>query len=598
MSILAKLLVQLGIESSGFSSGLKSAEKDVTGSLDRIANAGADMQDVGKKLTFGLTTPLVGMGIAGVSAASNLSESLNKMNVVFGDSSGQIETWSKSAATSLGMSQQQALEATGTFGNLFTAMGVGQDESAGLSTNLVQMAADLASFNNIDPGLALEKLRAGMVGEVEPLRTLGVNLSAAAVKAKAMELGLADANGELSNAALIQARYALIMDQTKNAQGDFIRTSDGLANSTRIGKAQLADAAAVLGKNLLPFVTKATQFVNQLVTGFANLSPETQKVILVVAGLAAAAGPLLMVVGGLASAFAAVAPFLPAIGAGIAAIAGPVAIVIGVIAALAAAWSTNFLGIRDKAAEVWAAIQPIFQSIVTWLQTNIPLAIQAVVGWWNNSLMPALRTAWSWIQANLVPLLQAIGNVLSAVIGVAVTALAGLWQKVLLPALQTVGAYLAETFGPALSALGAFINDTLAPILRDMGANVLPIIKGAFDGIGNAIQTVIGFLNSMAEKIRNLKLPSWLTPGSPTPFEMGLRGIGQAMRDLTGVQLPAFEAGLQLAPAGAVAGGGRAQTTANTWAITINAPGGNPDAVRRAVEDGVVRAQQRARGLR
>ena len=103
-----------------------------------------------------------------------------------------------------------------------------------MSTGLVQLAADLASFNNLNPEEVFLKLQSGIVGEVEPMRALGVNLSAAAVNAKALQMGLVNANGELTEQAKIMARYALIMEQTGNAQGDFARTSDGLANSTRI----------------------------------------------------------------------------------------------------------------------------------------------------------------------------------------------------------------------------------------------------------------------------------------------------------------------------------------------------------------------------
>ena len=131
------------------------------------------------------------------------------------------------------MSKQQAIDAAGTFGNLFTSMGMGQAASADMSTGIVQLAADLGSFNNIPIDVMLEKMRSGMVGEVEPLRAVGINLSAAAVKAKAIQMGLADANGEVSQAATLQARYAVMLEQSANAQGDFARTADGLANSSK-----------------------------------------------------------------------------------------------------------------------------------------------------------------------------------------------------------------------------------------------------------------------------------------------------------------------------------------------------------------------------
>ncbi len=200
---------------------------------------------------------LVNFAVGSIEAASTLDESINKINVVFGEQADAILLWSKNSDTALGQSEQQALEAAGTFGNLFDAIGLSEDATAEMSIDLVELASDLASFNNIDPTVALEKLRAGIIGETEPLRTLGVNLTAATVEAKALEMGLADTGKELTEQDKIMARYALILEQTTNAQGDFARTSDGLANSQRIFNAQMANLSATLGEAFLPIVNEA-----------------------------------------------------------------------------------------------------------------------------------------------------------------------------------------------------------------------------------------------------------------------------------------------------------------------------------------------------
>ena len=185
-------------------------------------------------------------------AASDLNESASKSKVVFGDAAGEIDLFASRADKALGLSKQAALEATATFGNFFTGIGAGQKPAADMSQRLVTLAGDLASFNNIDPTLALEKLRSGLTGEAEPLRSVGVFLNEAKVKAKAMQLGLADAHGELSEGAKILARYQIILDETKTAQGDFARTADGAANSQRIVNAEMENLRAELGQRTLP----------------------------------------------------------------------------------------------------------------------------------------------------------------------------------------------------------------------------------------------------------------------------------------------------------------------------------------------------------
>jgi hypothetical protein len=237
-----------------------------------------------------VATAVGGLGkalIDPIMAASDLDESMNKVQVVFGNSAKTVTDFAKTSAQGLGTSQSEALAAAGTFGNLFVSMGLGQKEAAGLSTRILTLGADLASFNNIAPEEALEKLRAGLVGEAEPLRALGVNLNEAAVEDEALRSGLAKSKKEITDSAKVQARYNLIMRQTKTAQGDFKNTSSGMANSLRIIRASFGDLQTEIGRRLLPVIAP-------LVSGFAKLLPQALDAL----------GPVLDRVGGFAKGFA------------------------------------------------------------------------------------------------------------------------------------------------------------------------------------------------------------------------------------------------------------------------------------------------------
>lgn len=260
----AELLVKVGADVSEAQRKLDGMSRQFDG-----LRAGA------MKMAMGVTAAAAAIGAAAVAysakaiqAGSDLAESQNKIRVVFGESAASIEAWANNAAQNLAMTQQQALEASGTFGNLFDSMGIAEQNAAKMSQSLVQLAADLASFNNIGVDVALEKLQSGLVGETEPLRALGVNLNAATTEAKALEMGLAATAQQLTAADMATARYALILDQTKNAQGDLARTSDGWANQMRILQANLADVTAEIGQRLLPailpFLQKLTEFVQQI----------------------------------------------------------------------------------------------------------------------------------------------------------------------------------------------------------------------------------------------------------------------------------------------------------------------------------------------
>lgn len=199
-----------------------------------------------------------------IAAASDLNESVSKSKVVFGDSADEIEKWAETSATAMGISKQAALEQSGTLGNLLLSMGKTSSQAAEMSKTMVQLAADLGSFNNVDAEEVLVAMRSGLTGEIAPLRRFGVNLTDVTLKAKAMELGLYDGVGAIDVNAKSSAAYALILEQTTTAQGDFARTSKGMANQQKILTAQLQDSSAELGGVLIPYVIDAQRAIIDL----------------------------------------------------------------------------------------------------------------------------------------------------------------------------------------------------------------------------------------------------------------------------------------------------------------------------------------------
>lgn len=229
-----------GKKSSGFGSAVSQMSTGV-------------LMGVGQAAFMGITSAVGGLTSAVIGGASDWNENISKSGVVFGQFAGTITDFARTAPQQLGITQSAALGAASTLGNLFVSLKLGQEPAAEMSKGLVQLASDLASFNNVDPAEALDALRSGLVGETEPLRRFGVNMNDATLTAKALELGLISSVKEgLTPAAKAQAAYALILDQTKTAQGDFARTSDGFANQQRIANAVLADGLARLGQKILP----------------------------------------------------------------------------------------------------------------------------------------------------------------------------------------------------------------------------------------------------------------------------------------------------------------------------------------------------------
>ena len=225
-------------------------------------------QRLGRALKVGLAAGAVAGGVAvarfagqSVSAASDLEESFSKVQAVFGDATGQVTKFADTSVTDLGLSKQAALEAVGTFGNLATSFGIGQGKAAEMSTTLTRLAADLASFNNTSVEDAINALRSGLSGETEPLKRYGIVLQDTRLRAEALALGLQVTKGALDPLTKSQAAYSLIMKDSANAQGDFARTSDGLANTQKILAAAVDDAKAEIGVGLVSAVKTAVQSV-------------------------------------------------------------------------------------------------------------------------------------------------------------------------------------------------------------------------------------------------------------------------------------------------------------------------------------------------
>ena len=285
---------QIKVDLIGKDKSMSRSMRTAGSNIDRL---GKKMQSAGRAMTLGLTLPIVAGAALAVKAASDLNESMNKSNVVFGKSAKAVHKWSKTSATSLGLSRQAAEDSAGTLGNLFITMGLGEKQTADMSIKITNLASDLASFNNIPIEEALTSLRSGLVGEAEPMRRLGVLLSEAAVKTEAYRLKLAKSGDELTEQQKVMARYSLIMKQTKKAQGDFARTSDGLANKSKILKAQFIDIAAKLGEELLPIVQDVAGYVSGLLDRFGELTQGQRSAIVKIGLVVAAMGPLLYITG-------------------------------------------------------------------------------------------------------------------------------------------------------------------------------------------------------------------------------------------------------------------------------------------------------------
>jgi hypothetical protein len=254
---------------------LKTGEQDVSSFTGKLQGFSDKITTAFKVATAAAVVFAGKLAIDSIKAASDLGETISKVGVLFGDSAKEIEKFADGAAQSLGQTKQEALDAAANFAIFGKSAGLSGKSLTEFSTGFVELASDLASFNNVPQDEAINAIGSALRGEAEPLRRFGVLLDDATLKNAALELGLiSTTKNALTPQQKVLAAQKVIYEQTTAAQGDFARTSGGLANQTKILSAELENTKLVIGEALLPIVlelaTAFSQNIIPLIKQFAN----------------------------------------------------------------------------------------------------------------------------------------------------------------------------------------------------------------------------------------------------------------------------------------------------------------------------------------
>lgn len=407
-----------------------------------------------------------------IQAASDLEEAQAKVGQIFGESARLVEEFASDAAKSLGQSKQAVLDAAGVFGTFGKAAGLSGNDLALFSNSFTALATDLASFNNTSPEEAVQAIGAALRGEAEPLRKYGVLLDDATLKAAALELGIYDGSGALTSQQKILAAQKVIWEQTTDAQGDFARTSKGLANQSRILRAQLSNITAEIGAKLLPIAVKIANFINNKVIPafrdlyetfradgiagiFKKIGDEVKKAIPIIGNLLRDLGE----------------KFIDWIKE-----AGPPALrALGKWIGDLGNWIVS-TGIPTLTREA----RKLGNSLVQWIQENYPQLLRSLGTWLGQFIQ--------WLVGTAVP---TIGRE-AAKMGVQFLA----WTGQLLPtALRSIGAFTSALAGQIPGLFAAAINAVFRAGFR-IGESII-------DGMESGVRTVIGAAGGIAQAIAN-----------------------------------------------------------------------------------------------
>jgi uncharacterized protein YqgV (UPF0045/DUF77 family) len=294
---IGELLIRIRADATKLEQALKNSGTQVKSFSDKVTSIGKNLTSAGMKLSLAVTAPLVLIGKKAMDAAMDVVESENLFEVSMGNMAKAARDWSEEFAKSVGLNEYNVRRNVGIFNVMFDSMGIGEQKAYDMAKGLTELSYDMASFYNMDVEEAFTKLQAGITGEIEPLKRLGIVINETTVATYAYANGIAEQGEKLTEQEKIVARYGLIMDQTSKAQGDLARTLDSPANKMRIFKEQIGLAMIALGQGLIPIVLKVVDIIKPFVEKFTNASDETKKFITVLLLIATATGPVLLILG-------------------------------------------------------------------------------------------------------------------------------------------------------------------------------------------------------------------------------------------------------------------------------------------------------------
>jgi len=275
-------------------------QKELQKAERAVAGFGKNAKDSSEQLRNVFIGGAIALGAKQViDSASQLQAAVGGTAAIFGSASVEVDNFAQAAAKTSGLSEKAARDLTSKLGASLQGAGLSAEEAARQAIFLTQTGADLAATLGGSTEEAVSALGGALRGEFDPLERFGIALKANDINAKAVAMGLADSETEVSAYAKGQASLALITERAAFAQGTFVKESNTAEGAAKIAGATMEDTSAKIGKSFLPIYTKAAQIVATLADAFSKLPSPVQSGLLVL-GAAAVVGP--KIVQGLSSA--------------------------------------------------------------------------------------------------------------------------------------------------------------------------------------------------------------------------------------------------------------------------------------------------------
>ncbi len=331
-------------DAKGFERAIDQAQAKIDGLEktvgQRLSSIGDKFTDIGRKSSV-LSAAIVAAGGASFKMAADFQDALGATDQVYKQSSDTVKEWAQNLSSQYGIAKSEALSYSNMMGSMLVNIGqLTEEQAAKQSQKLIELAGDLTAMYGGRVQDAVRALTGALKGNNTMLDNYGMAVNDALVKTRALELGLIAQGEEMTLAARQAATLSLIWEQSAAAQGQAAREADGASGSMRALQVEVKNLATSFGEILLPIITPIVSGIADMVNKIGSLSPELQKTIVVIGGIAAAIGPLMLGLGSLLK-------LAPLIGTAFTAMTGPIGIAVAAIAGAAALIIKNWDAIKE-----------------------------------------------------------------------------------------------------------------------------------------------------------------------------------------------------------------------------------------------------------
>ena len=543
---------------------------------EKLSSFGTKLTGIGKKMTTYVTLPIVAGFTAAANAASDYDENINKLEVAFGKYAKDVRSFTDNALDQFGLSKLAASEAAASFGALAKGMGLSDRKAATLSKELTGLSADLASYFNLSNEDAASALEGIFTGQTQSLKKLGVVMTQVNLEDFAAKQG--KVYKEMSEGEKVLLRYEYVLDRTKDAHGDYARTSDGTANSIKTFKSAIQDLGTTFGQVILPIITPVIQKITELIKKISAL-PEPIKKIIVIGGMVVAAiGPILTSVGSLITAVGTLMKLAPALVLAAKPLLIGGAIVVGIVAATALIIK-NWDKIKAAGIAVGKAVTQGWNAMVNGIKSGVQAFVQFGVNGFNNLRNGAINVVQSMRQG----ITSAFDNIKSRI----------------RETVDSIKNWIIDKFTAAKDGVVSIWNKVTTALKKPVNA-IITMINGLLTGLEAMLNWIINGLNKI-----QFNIPEWVPGIGGKRFGINIANvafgrinylanggsIGEGQHAIVGENAPEY---LRVQNGRAIVTP-LAQTRNSTENITINVyarPGQDVRALAKEIKTVLVREQQ------